>query len=180
MKKKKWFILIPITLVLLVCAVFFVINIIEVRRTVPYIAFMQNSTRTNCLYICSNGDIYAATSEESFVMDFPELIECIKEKEYADILEYVGSTNRWEVQKMHRLFREVVVNEEYRVYPRRPDGPSADEYGGSEGYWGGIYYDDGIPKYKEIYTSNADMLCTDERAYEIVDWMYDCLKDYMK
>ena len=178
MKKRR--IIAVVASIVLILSVFLIVNKLVIVRTIPHVSFMYNISRAKCLYICSNGDIYASTSEESFGMEFSELIECIKQKEYEDILIHVGNADGRKVRKMYRLFLEVVVNENYGVRPERYDGPQAEAYGGPEALFGGIYYDENrVPIYDTIYISNADMLCSDERAYEIVDWMYDVLKDYM-
>ena len=178
MKKRR--ISVVIASIVLIFSAFLIINKLVIVRSIPHVSFMYNISRNKCFYICSNGDIYASTSEESFEMDFSELIECIKQKEYEEILIHVGKTDGRKVREMYHLFLEVVVNEEYWVRPERYDGPQAEEYGGTEALFGGIYYDENrVPTYDKIYMSNADMLCSDERAYEIVDWMYDVLKDYM-
>ena len=43
-----------------------------------------------------------------------------------------------------------------------------------------IYDDEGELMPRVIYHSNADKACSDIRAYSIVRWMYNCLKDYME
>lgn len=178
MKKRR--IIVVVASIVLILSVFLIVNKLVIVRTIPHVSFMYNISRAKCFYICSNGDIYASTSEESFEMEFSELIECIKQKEYEDILIHVGNTDGRRVRKMYRLFLEVVVNEDYWVRPERYDGPQTGEYGGAEALFGGIYYDENrVPTYDKIYVSNADKLCSDERAYEIVDWMYEVLKDYM-
>lgn len=180
MKKKKWLIILLILAVVAVCVSFLVIRIKQNKR-IPYIAFMYNSTREDCLYICSNGKIYAAVSEESFVMSHEKVIQKIKQNDYGDILEYVGSTNASKVCKMYRLFSKVVFSEDYFVKDIRNFGPALTEYDGKEGHWYGLYSDEkGKLMTAVIYHSNVDKYCTDERAYKIVDWMYDTLKDYMK
>lgn len=186
MKKKRGMIVVLISVVV-ICILFLIIREVIIARTIPHIAFMHNTSRAKCLYICSDGNIYASTSEESFVMENSELAERIKQENYDDILVYVGHTNVRTLRKMYRLFTEVVVNQKYGVYstvievPNSREYGGSGEYGGSEGHWGGFYYDENRDiKYDSIYVSNADMRCTDERAMEIVDWMYETLKDYMK
>ena len=186
MKKKRCMIVVLIA-IFVVCILFLVIREVIIARTIPHIAFSHNTSRAKCLYICSDGNIYASTSEESFEMENSELAERIKQEDYDDILVYVGHTNVRMLRKMYRLFTEVVIKQEYGVYPTVIEVPNSGEhdgsgeYGGSEGYWGGYYYDENRDiKYDSIYVSNADMRCTDERALEIVDWMYETLKDYMK
>jgi len=177
---KKRRIIVVVASIVLILSVFLIVNKLVIVRTIPHVSFMYNISRAKCFYICSNGDIYASTSEESFEMEFSELIECIKQKEYEDILIHVGNTDGRRVRKMYRLFLEVVVNEDYGVRPERYYGPQTEEYGGTEALFGGIYYDENrVPTYDTIYISNAGRICSDERAYEIVDWMYDVLKDYM-
>ena len=187
MKKKRW----RMILLLFICigsALFLMVRLIQ-NKQIPYIAFMYNSTRENCLYICTDGDIYASTSEESFVMSHEEVIDKIKQNDYSDILKYVGKTNAGKVRKMYRLFSRVVLDEDYYVDYISMDVPASTEYGGKEGYWYGIYeseYDEfneieeGELMTCAIYISNAGYYCTDKRGYKIVDWMHEVLKDYMK
>lgn len=179
-KKKKWLFILPIALVLLVCAVLFVGKIIENYR-IPYIAFRMNCTNDRCYYICSNGSIYASASGEVAEMEISELIKKIKQRDTADSLDYVGSTDRREVKETHRLFMEVVFHEEYYSYviPRAED--DSEGHRATKGNVGGIYYDeDGVPTYQWISSLDGDTVCSDARAYWIADWMKECLKDYMK
>lgn len=82
---------------------------------------------------------------------------------------------------MYRLFSSVVLNEDYRVKSKKKIVPASQEYGGKVRYWYGRYYDEeGELHTRCIYQSNADKFCSDIRAYSIVRWMYNCLKDYME
>lgn len=186
--KKRRFILVLILFVVISSTIFSVFRMIQNKR-IPYIAFMYNSTREDCLYICSDGDIYASTSEESFVMSHEEVIDKIKQNDYSDILKYVGKTNARKVRKMYRLFSRVVLDEDYYVDYISNSVPASTEYEGKNGKWYGIYAceadeyegcEEGELWSCVIYYSNADRCCTDKRGYKIVDWMYECLKDYMK
>lgn len=178
MKKKKRLLVLLLLTVVVVCIAFLVIRIKQNKR-IPYIAFMHNADRAHCLYICSDGKIYASTSEESFVMDNADVIEKIRQNDYADILEYVGSTKAGKVRRMHRLFMRVVIDKEY--YFKRPMIQLFEESKGRKQYWSGMYYsEEGKPVTRSFYISNVTGKCTDERAYKIVDWMYGTLKDYMK
>lgn len=185
-KKKVSSIAILIMLIVAAMAVIVVISNKETEQQIPYIAFVENSTREDCLFICANGDIFAATSEEAFIMDFSELAEKIQEDNYADILEFMGTTDAGKVKKMYRLYSSVVLKDGYYVTSRKEEGPALQVYGGKEyggkvRYWSGIYYDDeGELMSRGIYQSNSDMICSDIRAYVIVEWMYECLKDYME
>jgi len=180
-KKVRLIITILILLVISVTTVLVVIRNKKLEQQIPYIAFMENFSRSECLFICSNGDIYASISEEAFTMDFSEMAKKIQEDDYADVLEFVGTTDAKKVKKMYRLYSSVVLNEDYRVKSKKRDEPASQEYGGKVRYWYGIYCnDDGEFLTKKIYQSNADKFCSDIRAYSIVRWMYNCLKDYME
>lgn len=158
---------------------FFVEKILGSKQF-PYITFMSNSDRETCLYICRNGDIYASLPEKSFLMDKSELIEKIRKNDYAGVLECVGETDAGKVREMYRLFSEVVLAEGYNVeYPKLGILNSA-SYDEEKWYWYGLCYDEvGDAETRVIYISDGVRVCSDERAYEIVDWMYDVLKDYM-
>ena len=180
-KKIKSIIMILILLVISVTTVLVVIRNKKLEQQIPYIAFVENSTREDCIFICSDGDIYAATSEDAFTMDFAEMAKKIQEDDYADVLEFVGTTDAKKVRKKYRLFLKVVLRDGYYVTSKYKIMPTSKEYGGKVRYWSGIYYDDeGVLKSCGIYQSNADMVCSDIRAYKIVEWMYNCLKDYME
>lgn len=183
MKKTKWLIIVPCVVILICATIFIALKFEEDNREIPYIAFMENFDRANCLYICANGDIYASTSEEAFSTPLAELSAKIQREEYADILEFVGTTDAKEVRKMYRLFCSVVLKEGYYCSNRTNTEPDA---GGTSGgyenkvrYWSGMYYNDKEKLVtKMIYESKSDKICTDKRAYKIVEWMYECLKDY--
>ena len=180
-KKIKSIIMILILLIISVTTVLVVIRNKKLEQQIPYIAFMENRSRSECLFICANGDIYAATSEEAFTMDFSEMAEKIQEDDYADVLEFVGTTDAKKVKKMYRLYSVVVLNENYRVKSKKKIVPASHEYDDKVSYWSGLYYDDeGELMPRVIYHSNADKVCSDIRAYKIVEWMYNCLKDYME
>ena len=180
-KKIKSIIMILILLIISVTTVLVVIRNKKLEQQIPYIAFAENSTREDSIYICSDGDIYAATSEDAFTMDFAEMAEKIQEDDYADVLEFVGTTDAKKVKKMYRLFSSVVLNEDYRVKSKKKIVPTSQEYGGKVRYWSGRYYDEeGELHTRCIYQSNVDKFCSDIRAYSIVRWMYNCLKDYME
>lgn len=180
-KKIKSIIMILILLIISVTTVLVVIRNKKLEQQIPYIAFGENSTREDCIFICSNGEIYAATSEEAFLMDLSETAKKIQEDDYADILEFVGTTDAKKVKRMYRLYSTVVLNEDYRVKSKKEIVPASQEYGGKVRYWYGNYYDEeGELHTICIYQSNADKFCSDIRAYSIVRWMYNCLKDYME
>lgn len=161
-------------------AIFFVFRMVQ-NKQIPYIAFKYNTRRENSLYICSDGKIFVSTSEEAFMMAKEEIITKIKQNDYSDILEYVGTTKPAKVRKMYRLFSRVVLKEDYRVRRLYYAVPASAEYGGTVGYWYGVYSGgDGKLKVKTIYHSNSEEYCSDKRAYKIVDWMYECLKEYMR
>ena len=150
-------------------------------RRIPYIAFMENSTREDCLFICFDGGIYAAISEAAFTAEPEELEKKIKEKDYADMPEFVGTTDADKVYKMHRLMCRVALKEGYHVDHKSTMAPSGKEYGGKVRYWNGFYFnEEGETKVRGFYKSNADLVCSDKRAYKIVKWMYNCLKEYME
>ncbi len=181
MKRKKVIALIVILCILLLAGtvVFLVFDRNDWR--IPYIAFMENSTREDCLYICSDGDIYAAVSEVAFTTKTEELEKKIKEKDYADILEFVGTTDADKVYEMHQLMCKVAIKEGYYFEYESITAPKGKEYGGKVRYWNGYYYnDEEAMEVCGFYRSNAGVICSDKRAYKIVEWMYDCLKEYME
>ena len=171
--------ILAISIVLLGLA-FFVKEVIKYKQ-IPYIAFMSNHDRETCLYICKNGDIYASTSGESFIMEKSDVVERICQNDYSDILNYVGSIKAREVRHMYDLFSEVVLDEEYRLRTLTYDEPEDPRYNPGKWYWYGWYYDEHGEFLSEIiYISDDDHECSDRRAYEIVDWMCEVLKEYMK
>lgn len=183
MKNKKAFSIIAILTIMIavVTVVVVVISHKKAEQLVPHIAFVENSTREDCLFICASGDIYAATSEEAFLMDFSQLAEKIQEGNYADILKFMGNTDAGKVKKMYQLYSSVVLNKDYYVAHKKGAEPAQNEYGGKARYWSGVYYnDDGVLMTRGIYQSNMNKICSDTRAYDIVEWMYDCLKGYIE
>ena len=98
-KKIKSIIMILILLIISVTTVLVVIRNKKLEQQIPYIAFVENSTREDCIFICANGDIYASTSEEAFTMDFSEMAVKIQGDDYSDILEFVGTTDAKKVKK---------------------------------------------------------------------------------
>lgn len=176
--KKASVIVIVIIIIIMVVAV-----LVVARREekIPYIAFMENHTREECLFICANGDIYASTSEEAFTMDFAEMEEKIQANDYADILKFMGTTDAKKVKKMYKLYTSIVINNEYHVANKKGEQPASQEYGGKVRYWSGIYYnDEGELVTRNIYQSNAGKVCSNKLAYIIVKWMYNCLKEYIE
>lgn len=179
MKNKRWIIFISIVITALIGIVLLVGRMLECRQ-IPYIAFMSNRDRETCLYICRNGDIYTSLSEESFLMEKSELIEIIRKNDYGDVLEYVGKTDARMVREMHCLFSEVVLAEGYYVQYPKLGIPNSASYDEEKWYWYGLCYDEaGNVETRVIYISDGVRVCSDKRAYEIVDWMYDVLKNYM-
>lgn len=179
MKKRKPWLLISIFIVLLLGTVVIVGAVIKYKK-IPYVAFICNHRITPCLYICKNGDVYASTSEELFTSDMAE-IEQIRRNGFADSINYVGSTNAREVCHMYDLFSEVVLDEQYRVNDMTDEGVPERRYNPKTRHWYGVHLDEnGNAKVKMIYISDDDHECSDKRAYEIVDWMFETLKDYMK
>jgi len=178
-KKRRTVIVFSIGIILACIAVLVIAKVRENRREIPYIAFMENFDRSSCLYICANGYIYASTSEEAFTTPIAELSEKIQCNEYADILKFVGTTDARKVYNMYCLFEKVVVTEDYYIASKSNSGPASDKYGEKVRYWTGIgYNEDGHLTYYTIYQSKSDKICSDKRAYKILEWMYECLKDY--
>ena len=178
LKRKKWIIVTVLITMALLGVVLFVGKVAE-NRQIPYIAFMSNADRETCLYICKNGDIYASLSEESFLMEKSELIEKIRKKDYAGVLEYVGETDAKQVREMYRLFSEVVLAEGYYVEVSDSGIPNSASYDEEAWYWYGLCYDEAkAVETRVIYISDDTRVCSDKRAYEIVEWMYDVLKEY--
>lgn len=189
MKKTRWIIKILFLIVILCgAAAFIIVRSKQRERPIPNVVFIQNSTREDCIYICSNGAIYAAMSEEAFITPISELDEKIQQNNYEDILELVGTTDPQKVRKMYSLFLSVVVNDRYRLRPisnEIPNGSTsvaaANNYENKKQYWTGIYYnDEGCLTTRGIYESRSDLICSDKRAYKIVQWIYDCLKEYTR
>ena len=183
MLKKRKIMIISVTILFIVALVTVVAVVTnrKLEQKLPYIAFMENSTREDCIFICANGDIYAAASEEAFVADLSETAKKIREDNYGDMLELVGTTDAGTVKLMYGLYLAVVLKDEYFVTSVYKDVPAFKEYGGKVRYWTGVYYDEkGEMMPRGIYQSNADKVCSDMRAYIIVGWLYDCLKDYIE
>lgn len=189
MKKKQWIIKILFLLVIICCVIVFIIVRNKQRECpIPNVVFIQNSTREDCMYICSNGNIYASISEEAFITPLSELDEKIQQNNYKDILEYVGTADSQKVHKMYSLFLRVVLKDGYCLKPKSniiPNGSigvsTANNYEDKRQYWTGIYYnDEGCLAYKAIYESGTDMVCSDKRAYKIVQWICDCLEEYTR
>lgn len=181
MKRKKVIVSILVLCILLLVGVAVSFLLCGKKHQVPYIAFMENSTREDCLYICSDGNIYAAISEEAFTMTPEELERRIKENDYADILKFMGTTDASNVYRMHRLMCKVAIKGEYLLLDETIIEPDRDEYGEKKRYWNGYYYNEyGKVDVFGFYRSNSDVICSDKRAYKIVNWMYDCLKEYME
>lgn len=179
LKRKSGIIFTLLIIIVLFGVAVFVSNVVE-NRQIPYIAFMSNHDRKTCLYICRNGDIYASLSEEAFLMNESDLIDKIRKNDYAGVLEYVGRTDARKVKEMHRLFSEVVLAEGYYVQFPSSGIPNSAGYDDEKWYWYGLCYDEeGEVEIRVIYISDKVRECSDKRAYEIVDWMYDVLKDYM-
>ena len=133
------------------------------------------------LHICSDGNIYAAISEEAFLKTPEELEKRIKENDYADMLKFKGTTDADKVYRMQRLMCKVAVKDGYYLLDKTIVGPNGNEYGGRIRYWNGYYYDEqGNVNVCGFYMSNSDKYCSDARAYIIVDWLYDSLKEYME
>lgn len=188
MKSRYRFIIVLALFAVFLFMLLAVCRIIE-NKKIPYIAFMQNFDKETCFYICSDGKIYASTSEESFHLTSSELIERVQRDDYSDMLELVGRTSGMQVREMYRLFSDVVLDDEYRL--RRKHLTVIDSYayeGDFKGesyedkvwYWYGIYYNEkGEADSRCFYQSLSDMVCSDKRAYKIVGWMYDTLKSYI-
>ena len=100
-------------------------------------------------------------------------------KDYAGFLEYVGETDAGQVREMYRLFSEVVLAEGYYVEFSSSGIPNSASYDDEKWYWYGLCYDEtGDVETRVIYVSDDARVCSDKRAYEIVEWMYNVLKEY--
>ena len=160
---------------------------ITIYDRMPFIAFYSNTTREDGIYICSNGDMYQGVSEESFLMASEDIANRIKNKEFDGFLKYLGNCGEDKTKQMYVKFYRICVNETYRVERRSYEEPknATKESNGSQGfetyhrYWFGFYADEnGIVNPCEIYISKEGLVCSDTRAYKIVEWMYDCLVQY--
>ena len=179
--------------ILVICVIGIVHKITDQKNTdlilkkMPYIVFYSNSSRTDGVYFCSNGDMYLGYSEDAFEMPWEEIAKKIQNNEYDGLLKFLGNCGSEETRQKYLLFYEVCVNDSYHMERNSHEEPKGKAYGQNSGqeydarhrYWIGVTLDDnGKMKLHEFYISAEKRECSDERAYEIVQWMYDCLVRY--
>ncbi len=187
MKKGRW-ILISLLLVIVLGVVLIVITErLKTKREeenikIPYITFMHNFNRADCLFLCSDGSIYASTSEEAFLMSFSELAEKAEQKKYEGILELVGTTDAQKVREMYHVFYQVVVEEGIRFnYPMVEPNVEDPESEKERHYWKGLYYsDEGELEKDTFFIAKKQGTCSDERLLALMDWLHGCLSKHMK
>ena len=181
MKRKKLIVSMVIFCIVALLGAAVFLGVSRKEHRIPYIAFRVSSTIEDGLYICSDGDIYGAISDVAIKLTPEELEKRIKENDYADILKFKGTTDADKVYKMHRLMCRVVLKEGYYILDKTIVGPNSGGYEDKVRSWLGYYYDEnGDVELVRIYKSNSDKYCSDARAYIIVDWLYDSLKEYME
>ena len=154
----------------------------KIIKEMPFLVFEANSTREDCIFFCSNGDMYQGFSEESFLMQLDEIAQRIQEDRYDGLLRYLGNCGEKETRQMYVLFYRVCRIGEYQL--ERPlwvptsQQTRSREYSGRRRYYNGCYFYDGKLDMMTIYTDREECWCSDERAYKVVDWMHDCIVKY--
>lgn len=174
MKNKKSFIFYIVTILFVVCAVYFGIWLSPwPEYEMPVMPFVFRGA-TNDIYVFdSKGNIFLieASSGKTYAFDWVEdTIACLERESSADWLQVVGKTDVTELQTQYNYFRKMMAHPNYRVYSNDKELPQMYQSETTMACWYGftegneakdIYYEGGYLHYKT----------TDKRAYWIVDWI---------
>ena len=83
-------------------------NTDQILKKMPYIVFYSNSSRTDGVYFCSNGDMYLGYSEDAFEMPWEEIAKKFRTMSMTDYLNFWGIVDQKRQDKNIYCFMKYV------------------------------------------------------------------------
>ena len=179
--KKKIGIIISICLLLTV-GVIVVKKILVKNYEMPAMPFIYDNKHNDHYIFARTGQvyvIYSSSGKRNAKEWVTETINLINTGGAADWLQPVGKVAQDDLQHYYNLFREIRNNPDFEIYPTEnavPDVYPNTYYTQPWEYWHGSVTDDDI-RYL-FYQGYLHYKSTDERVYEIVDWINEQVERY--
>ena len=140
----------------------------------PVMPFAYRAESSDIYVFDCNGNIYkiARTLEIANSFEWAEhTVQCLEERETLDWLEKIGVVDLETLQGKYNLFREIIKNPQFAIYCKSNIIPNDINHSYTETTENWYGYISGITGKDIFYTGYLEYDVTDDRAFEIIDWI---------
>lgn len=149
-------------------------NTLYPHYEMPVMPFAYRAECNDIYVFDCNGNIYKITRTSKITNSFEwaePTVQCLEEGSTLDWLEKVGIVDIEILQEKYNLFREIIKNPKFAIYCKTDIIPNDIDfpYTKTTEHWYG--YISRITGRDIFYTGYLEYDVTDDRAFEIVDWI---------